>query len=123
MIQGYLKAVGINLQLDVADPARYNDLRVKGYQNQMVSYTFPVGAEKDMSYYFRDRLSTKSSMYPSTTVYIPADYDAKVFLINSEHDANKRLAMLMDVGKMAIDTYELVIPVQVEMGISAYPIR
>ena len=120
MIQGYLKAVGINLQLDVADPARYNDLRVKGYQNQMVSYTFPVGAEKDMSYYFRDRLSTKSSMYPSTTVYIPADYDAKVFLINSEHDANKRLAMLMDVGKMAIDTYELVIPVQVEMGISAY---
>ena len=86
----------------------------------MLSYTFPVGAEKDMSYYFRDRLSTKSSLFPSTTVYIPADYDAKVFAINSEHDAAKRKAMLWEVGKMAIDTYELVIPIQVEMGVSAY---
>jgi ABC-type transport system substrate-binding protein len=120
MIQGYLKAVGINLQLDNADMARFNDMRVKGYQNQMLFQTIPQGPEKDMTYWIRDRLSTKGSMFPSTTVYIPADYDAKLLAVNQERDDAKRLALLKDVDKMAIDTYCLTIPVQVEVGISAY---
>jgi ABC-type transport system substrate-binding protein len=119
LIQGYLKAVGINVQLDLAESARFNDLRVKGFQNQMVHYTMPAGAEKDMSYYFRDRLSSKGSMFTSATVYIPSDYDSKLMTVNIERDDAKRIALLQDVDKMAVDTYLLVIPIQVETAVSA----
>ncbi len=122
LVQGYLKAVGINVTLDLADAARFNDLRYKGWQG-MLLYVFPTGAEKDMSSSFRSRLSSKATVYPSTTVYIPADYDAKVFMINTERDDAKRKALLQEVSKMAIDTYCLLIPVQVEMGISATSIQ
>ena len=122
-IQAYLKAVGINAQLDLADAARFNDLRVKGFNNQMVLYTFPQGPEKDFSFYFRERLSSQAKMYPPTTVNIPADYDAKVMAINTERDDAKRIALTKEVGKMVIDTYLINIPIQIEVAISAASIQ
>jgi peptide/nickel transport system substrate-binding protein len=122
LVQGYLKKAGINVQLDLADAARFNDLRFNGWKG-MLMYVFPTGAEKDMTAQFRQRLSKKAVLYPSSTVYIPADYDAKVQVINTERDDAKRKALLQEVSKMAIDTYCLVIPVQVEMGISAFSIQ
>ena len=118
MVQGYLKKAGINVQIDLADAARFNDLRYNGWKG-MLMYVFPTGAEKDMTAQFRQRLSSKNTLYPPSTLFIPADYDAKVLPINTERDDAKRKAMLQDVSKMAIDTYCLVVPVQVEMGISA----
>jgi len=118
MLQGYLKAVGINVQIDLADAARFNDFRVKGFQSQMVHYTMPAGAEKDMSYYFRDRLSDKGSMF-NTTIYFPSDYLDSLSKVNIERDDAKRIALLQAVDKMAVDTYLLVIPIQVETAVSA----
>jgi peptide/nickel transport system substrate-binding protein len=118
LVQGYLKPVGINVQIDLADAARFNDLRYNGWKG-MILYVFPTGAEKDMTAQFMQRLSSKNNIYPPTTVYIPADYDAKVQTLKTERDDAKRKALLQEVGKMAVDTYCLVVPVQVEMGISA----
>ena len=44
MIQGYLKAVGINMALDIADSARYNDLRAKGLHKPDVVLHLPGGS-------------------------------------------------------------------------------
>jgi peptide/nickel transport system substrate-binding protein len=122
LVQGYLKPAGINAQIVLADAARFNDLRYNGWKG-MLMYVFPAGAEKDMSAQFRQRLSSKNTIYPPTTLYIPADYNTKVQAINIERDDAKRKALLQEVSKMAIDTYCLVVPVQVEMGISASSIQ
>jgi ABC-type transport system substrate-binding protein len=123
MLHGYLKAVGINVQLDSADPARFAKLRLDGWENQLMMYVVPAGIEKDMSFQLRERLSIKARTFPSSSVYIPADYNDKLLAINSERDLQKRLAMTRDVEKMAIDGYCLAIPIQVEQAISAHSLR
>jgi ABC-type transport system substrate-binding protein len=110
------------MQISLADAARFNDLRYNGWKG-MLMYTFIAGAEKDLTSVFRGRLSSQNTIYPTTTVYIPADYDAIVQTINTERDDAKRKALLQQVGKMAIDTYCLVVPVQVETAVSATSIK
>jgi peptide/nickel transport system substrate-binding protein len=122
LVQGYLKKVGINVQLDLADAARFNDLRIKGWKG-MLMYTFIAGGEKNHAAGFKSRLSSKNTIYPPTTVYIPADYDAIVQTIGAERDDAKRLALLQKASKMAIDDYCIVIPIQVEMAVSATSIQ
>jgi ABC-type transport system substrate-binding protein len=123
MLQGYFKAVGINVQLDSADPARFAKLRLQGWENQLMMYVVPAGVEKDMAFQLRERLSIKARTFPSSTVYIPADYDAKLLAINSERDAKKRLALLREVEKIVIDGYCLAVPVQVEQAISVHSMQ
>ena len=123
MLQGYLKAVGINVQLDSADPARFAKLRLEGWENQLMMYVLPAGIEKDMAFQLRERLSIKARTFPSSTVYIPADYDAKLLAINSERDPKKRLALLREVEKIVIDDYCLAVPVQVEQAISVHSMQ
>jgi peptide/nickel transport system substrate-binding protein len=119
MIQGYLKAVGINMTLDLADAARFNDMRINGYNNQMMMQTIIQGAEKDMVNAMIDRLSLNATIFTSKTVYIPADYNAKLLEVKTIKDDNARLTALRDVDKMAIDTYLLTIPTQVETSVAA----
>jgi peptide/nickel transport system substrate-binding protein len=122
MIQGYLKNAGINVQISLADAARFNDLRYKGWKG-MLMYTFIAGAEKNHAAGFKSRLSSKNTIYPTTTLYIPADYDAIVQTIGTERDDAKRLALLQQASKIAIDDYCIVVPVQVEMAVSATSIQ
>jgi peptide/nickel transport system substrate-binding protein len=119
LVQGYLKVIGINVQVDLADAARYNDLRAKGFSNQMVLGTFPQGPEKDFSFYFRERLSKQAKYFSSVSVFYPDDYNDKVFTINTERDEAKRIALLKEVGLMAVDTYLLTIPVEIETAVTA----
>jgi peptide/nickel transport system substrate-binding protein len=123
MIQSYFKVVGINLTLDVADAARYNDLRLNGFTNQLLIHQNPAGADKDMSGIFRDRLSSTGKYYNGKTVYYPDEYTTKLALINQERDDAKRLALLQEVNKIAVDDYCLMNPILVEMGLSACSIQ
>jgi peptide/nickel transport system substrate-binding protein len=120
MIQGYLRNVGINMQLDVADAARYNDLRINGYTNQLAAIQIPMGADKDMSSIYMGRLTSKARYYGSSFVYYPDEYNNLLTSINTEHDAAKRIALLKQLGKIAIDGYCIYNPVIVEMQVSAF---
>jgi peptide/nickel transport system substrate-binding protein len=120
MIQGYLRNVGINLQLDVADAARYNDLRTNGYTNQLAAIQIPTGADKDMVGIYTGRLASKARYYGSTFVYYPDEYNNLLNSINTERDAAKRFALLKQLGKIAIDDYCIYNPVIVEMQVSAF---
>lgn len=120
MIQGYLKTIGINLQLDIADAARFNDIRINGFTNQLAVIQIPTGADKDMASIYIGRLTSKARYYGGTFVYYPDEYNTKLYSINTEHDAAKRLALLKELGKIAIDGYCIYNPVIVEMQVSAF---
>jgi peptide/nickel transport system substrate-binding protein len=122
-IQGYLKPVGINIQLDLADQARLNDLRMKEFNNQLLMYQLPVGADKFMADTLSSWLSSSGRFYPGSLVYYPDEYNTKLISIPKERDDVKRLALLKELGKIAIDEYCIVNPVIVEMQVSVFSNR
>jgi peptide/nickel transport system substrate-binding protein len=120
LIQGYLKAVGINVKLNITDAAGYNDLRLNGWSKGMIPFSFPTAVSGfETSYWFKDRLSSKAQYYKCSGI-IPADYDAKVLALASTTDPVKKQAAIDESGKMAIDTYCLVFPMYIESVVSAY---
>lgn len=118
-IQGYLKAVGINADLDPADPARWSQVRTTGWTNQLVSYLPSFSFGIDVGTSIGGSMSDNATFYPSNTLLIPADYQAKFLQASNETDSKKRQTMFQDLMKMIIDQYCIGIPIFVRSSLAA----
>ena len=61
MLHGYLKAVGINVQLD-SQTQHDSQTPPRWVGKPMMMYVLPAGIEKDMSVQLRERLSIKARL-------------------------------------------------------------
>jgi peptide/nickel transport system substrate-binding protein len=119
LMQGYFKAIGVNLQLKLTDSAGTNDLRRNGWTG-LIPFNFPPSASGfEVSYWFRDRLSSAAGYYKCSAL-IPADYDAKVLSLTSMTDPVAKQAAIDECSKMAIDTYCLLFPMYMETLVTGY---
>lgn len=116
LIQGYLKAIGIDAQLEALETNLFGQLTSEGWKNGLVLLNIPCGVTADPVQPIIQRLSSKAPSF-SVSIDIPADYEARLFTANSETDPQNRKSMLQEAVKMAVDQYCLAIPVWI-----AYPI-
>ena len=119
MVQGYLKEVGIDCKLDVADRARINQVRKDGWKNQMVTIMPGCDLSMDPGTMLKNNVSNQSATVSPKSLLIPADYDTKLTQTNTEIDPQKRITMIQELHKMIIDNYCLVTPVYVSASIFA----
>jgi peptide/nickel transport system substrate-binding protein len=117
-VQSYLQAVGIKATLNPLLSAPLMQVQTTGWKNGLVLYNFAAGVADDTGTVMAAYLSSKGTYYPSTTVYIPSDYDSKLGQANAEGDVTKRNAMLQDLQKMVSDQC-LVIPFFVTKTVTA----
>jgi peptide/nickel transport system substrate-binding protein len=118
-IQAYLKDVGMDVTMDLADAARFTQMQVKGWDNQLMFYSLGYSYGIDFGYALSSGLSNSATKYPSTSVLIPPDYQTLLDKANAEPDSQKRIAMLQDANKMIVDQYCLITPVFVSYALAA----
>jgi peptide/nickel transport system substrate-binding protein len=117
--QGYLEAVGIKTTIDIADAGRWAQIESKGWSDSLIPYGISHSYGVDKGYSIEATMSNRSQFYPSSSIYIPADYDAKLVEANRETDQQKRAAMLQDLMKMITDQYCIGAPIYVNFGLAA----
>jgi ABC-type transport system substrate-binding protein len=85
----------------------------------MVSYlpSFSYGIDVGVS--IAGSISQSAMFYPSTTVYIPDDYQAKFDQANAEVDSQKRQEMFKDLMKVITDEYCIGIPIFLRTSLAA----
>jgi ABC-type oligopeptide transport system substrate-binding subunit len=66
------------------------------------------------------RLSSIANQFDPKSVYIPADYDAKLSQALIERDSQKRQTEYQEVMKTIYDQYCLVIPIYIQPNLLAY---
>jgi peptide/nickel transport system substrate-binding protein len=95
-IQTYLKEVGIDAELDLADAARMTDMQTNGWKNGIYIPTLPI-IPNIRSLSFRLAGSSFVSMYHGS------DWQAKVDATVAQADAQKQLAQFKDLIKQMND--------------------
>lgn len=119
--QSYLKAVGINANLEPIDTAAYTKIRASGWTNCLVEFS-PVynGLEIPYSTTLSQCLSPDAVQYPS--IWMPDNFAALYRTMLTENDMAKRQALYQQLNKLATDTYCLGTIVYASQGWSAaYP--
>jgi peptide/nickel transport system substrate-binding protein len=113
IVQSYLSDVGIKATLDAADPARYNEVASKGWNNQLVWFwtaasftTSPIGCIKAY-------ISEVAYRYDTKSILRTAEYDKKYAEASGTPDMDKIVAGFKELGKMIIDDYCLATPIMV----------
>jgi ABC-type transport system substrate-binding protein len=92
-VRTYLKDVGINCELDVADVPRMMSLTYSGWQNAILWQGFPGGSTQlGLTYTF-------GTPGPSVSMYRPEGWQAEWDAMVAEPDNNKRLALLKEKNK------------------------
>jgi peptide/nickel transport system substrate-binding protein len=120
-IQGYLSEVGIDVEVDLQDPAKYMETRVDGWNNGMIQQMMPASPGFDAGLGLSAFLSSHTTRLGNPKiVYIPADYDAKLEVARIERDPTKRQELFKQLSKMIIDQYCMCTPLYIEVGIAAY---
>jgi peptide/nickel transport system substrate-binding protein len=117
--QGYLKAVGINTTIDIADAGRWAQIESNGWSDSLIPYGISHSYGVDKGYSMEATMSTRSQFYPSTSIYIPPEYDTKLAAANRETDQQKRAVMLQELMKIITDQYCVAAPVYVNFGLAA----
>jgi peptide/nickel transport system substrate-binding protein len=110
-IQGFLGAVGIDVQLQPVDRGLYAQTTSAGWNNQMVAISCPSSIGYDFGTALTLYISKTSAGYNSNSLYIPDDYQAKLDLAVVERDTQKRTTMLQELSKIIIDQYCMLIPI------------
>jgi peptide/nickel transport system substrate-binding protein len=112
IVQGYLSAVGINAELDAADPGRFFQLSSQGWDNQLVYHWIPVGkAGWNPSGQLRAFLTNQAFLYSPKSLWTPDDYNALFQAGAAEPDFNKCKEIFQKLRKMITDDYCLAIPI------------
>ena len=119
MMQNYLQKVGIDLTLDAADRARSMQIIQEGWNNQLVLIRVNNDLAADPVTSLINDLSSKSVTLDTKSLYLPADYEAKLDPAKVEQDLEKREAMIQELHKILIDDYCAVIPILVSANIMA----
>jgi peptide/nickel transport system substrate-binding protein len=117
--QGYLEAVGIKTTIDIADAGRWAQIESKGWSDSLIPYGISHSYGVDKGYSMEGTMSNRSQFYPSSSIYIPPEYDAKLVAANLEIDQQKRSAMIQDLMKVITDQYCIAAPVYVNFGLAA----
>jgi ABC-type transport system substrate-binding protein len=117
--QGYLEAVGIKTTIDIADAGRWAEIESSGWSDSLIPYGISHSYGLDKGYSMTATMSQHSQFYPSTSIYIPDEYDAKLTEVNQEVDQEKRADMIRDLMKMIVDEYCIAAPVYVNFGLAA----
>jgi peptide/nickel transport system substrate-binding protein len=102
-IQGYLREVGIDAELQGIQGPLFNQFTVGGWKNGLILYLIPARLGYDPTKALRDYLSSKSASYPS--IIRPADYEAKLSKAIIEADFEKRKALTQEAVKMVVEDY------------------
>jgi peptide/nickel transport system substrate-binding protein len=113
LIQGYLSAVNIKVKLDAADPARFAQVTVGGWKNQLVWFGSGIAKGLDPSAQLTPYLTKDASRYDPKSILIPDDYQAKFVAACSEPDPVKSTQMFKDLRKIITDDYCIVMPISV----------
>jgi peptide/nickel transport system substrate-binding protein len=108
--QGYLKQVGIDAQIDATEKARFTQIREGGWNNSWVFFGPPGSVGYDPGAALSVYLSSKATRYDPKSIYIPADYDAKLSEALVETNTEKRKLEFQELSKMIIDQYCLYTP-------------
>jgi ABC-type transport system substrate-binding protein len=95
-IQTYLKDIGIDAELDMADAARMTDMQNNGWKNGLFIPTMPI-IPNIRSLSFRLAGGTHVSMYHAS------DWQAKVDATVAQPDAQKQLAQFKELVKILND--------------------
>jgi peptide/nickel transport system substrate-binding protein len=105
-VQAFLKAAGIDLKLEQATTARYNDIVRGGWQNSMIvmSIRNPLGL--DPTTQAINNFATSGKQYVS--IIHPKDVENTINLTRAEPAFDKRKSQFNDLFKMIIDDYCLV---------------
>jgi len=119
MVQGYLSAVGIKATLDAADPARFSATIAGEWKNGLVQTQASVGLGIDPVTSITGRWTSKASIVNPKCLYLPADYEAKVWQASSEPDTEKFGAIMKQVSKMMVDDYCIASPMWLRNSILA----
>ena len=105
-IQGYLREVGIDAELQGVQGPLFNQITRSGWKNGLILHLTPARLGYDPTKALMDYLSSKSPSYPS--IIRPADYEAKLSKAIIEPDLDKRKVMTREAIKMAVDDHCLV---------------
>ena len=119
--QGYLKAVGIDAELQGVQNILFNQICTGGWKNGLILVLVPTRVGYDPGMVLRDCLSSKSPNYPS--ILHPADYEAKLAQSIAEPDFEKRKTLTQQAIKMAIDDYCLLNCITQDLRVNVqYPV-
>ena len=105
-IQAYLKAVGINAEIQVVQPAAFTTFSTKGWKNSLIVCSPANSIDMDPGQSMRSGLSTKGGQ--NVSILYPADYEAKLNQAQAEIDNQKRAPLLQGLAKMIVDDYCMV---------------
>jgi peptide/nickel transport system substrate-binding protein len=105
-VQAYLKAVGINADIQVVQPAAFTTFSNKGWKNSLIVCSPANSIDMDPGQSMRSSLSTKGSQ--NASILFPADYEAKLNQAQIEIDNQKRATILQGLAKMMVDDYCMV---------------
>jgi peptide/nickel transport system substrate-binding protein len=105
VVQENLKQVGINVKLDAVDPARLSQTITGGWSDGMVHYRVPCSPEMDPGQALGSSLSSWANRYSPKSMYIPADYEAKLTQAITEPDFEKRKPLFQELMKIITDQY------------------
>ena len=109
-VQGYLKAVGIDAQLEVVGQSQYFDIgTTKGWENGLYQFAMGLGTTDDPVQAMQLRMSGKGQSHKSAA-YPPA-YDAKIAEALKTTDFESKKKRIQEAVKMAIDDYAIMIPI------------
>jgi ABC-type transport system substrate-binding protein len=102
-IQGYLKDVGIDAELQGVPNTLFAQISRDGWKNALMMSATPAYLGLDPGQALMNFLSSKSAIFKS--ILHPADYDAKLLKSLVETDSEKRKVMTQEAVKMAVDDY------------------
>ena len=113
MVQAYLQEIGIRAKLDVADTGRFNEIAVKGWNNHLIYYWMSAAKGIDPASSIRSKMTKLASHYDPKSVYIPDSFHDKYMEAASQPDPVKKVELFKEVGRLAVDTYCIGIPIYV----------
>ena len=119
-VLGYLKDVGIDTTMDIADSGRWVQIQTGGWNNSLISYDISHSYGLDKGDSLSSRVSSKSTQYPITSFWVPAVFEEKLNAANAERDEKKRATMIQEMMKMITDEYCLAIPIYTGFGMAVY---
>jgi ABC-type transport system substrate-binding protein/uncharacterized membrane protein YfcA len=103
LIQTYLKAIGIDAELQGVSPDLFQKTCTGGWNNALIQCNITGGMDNDPGKALRDALSVKSGNFVS--ILHPADYEAMLADSIAQPDFEKRKILTQSAIKMIVDGY------------------
>ncbi|HEX2966894.1 MAG TPA: ABC transporter substrate-binding protein [Syntrophorhabdaceae bacterium] len=113
-IQGYLKNVGIEAELEAVAPTHYSQITNTGWDNALILWSLGCGIGTEPSQHFRRNFM--SQLYKS--IIRPDKFNTTVDKAAIERDVKKRNALYKEITRMITDEYATVCPVYVADNIA-----